>query len=160
MAKYLYKLTCDLNINPKNFISVGDELQISLPCINCQRDNRTIIFENVNKNGICTPRKKCSGFPGHITSREVINEKDRIKINYLIEFDYLPFFDLKYKVESKIKFDWARVYFSIRCTQCQKEQNISTQENISRPWIVKCECGNILFKDEKSPFKYEANEIN
>jgi len=160
MAKYQYKLTCNLKINPDTFLAVADNLEISLPCINCQRNHRTIIFESINNNGVCTPRAKCNGFLGNLISIEILKEKDKIKINYLIEFDYQPFFDLKYKVESDFKFGWARIYFFVKCSQCQTEKKIYTQENISRPRIEKCECGNILFKDEKSPFKYKATEIN
>lgn len=159
MVKHQYKLTFDLKINPESFITVADKLEISLPCINCQRDHRTIIFEDINKTGICTPREKCSGFKGSLIKREIIKESDGIKTNYLIEFDYQPFIDLKYKRESNFNFGWARVYFSIKCHKCQKENSISTQENLVRPLNVQCQCGNIIFRDEKKPFQYECVEI-
>ncbi len=63
MGKYQYKLKCEFILSPENFISLDDQLEISLPCLNCRRYNRTIIFENINEKGICTPRKKCDGFP-------------------------------------------------------------------------------------------------
>ena len=160
MGKFQYKLTCDFKMNPESFIKVADKLEISLPCVNCQRDHRTIIFENINKKGICTPRNKCDGFPGELIEREIIKELDSVKIHYLIKFEYHPFIDLKYNVESSFKFGWARVYFTIKCAQCQKENTISTQENVGRPWDVKCECGSIIYQDHKSPFKYEAIEIS
>lgn len=160
MAKYQYKLVCNLKIIPKNFITVADKLEISLPCIHCQRTHRTIIFEGVNKKGICTPSEKCTGFPGSLLNREIIKQSDGIKINFLIEFDYQPFVDLKYKVESKFENNWARVYFSISCPECQKEKTISTQENLARPFNQKCECGNILFREAESPFEYILIEIN
>ena len=160
MGKFQYKLSCDIKINPESFIKVADELEISLPCVNCQRNHRTIIFENINQKGICTPRNKCEGFPGKLINRELLKESDRVKINYLIEFEYHQFTDLKYKVESSFKFGWARVCFTIKCLQCQKENTMSTQENLTRPWDVKCECGNTIFKEYKTPFKYEVIETN
>ena len=63
MGKYQYKLKCEFILSPENFISLDDQLEISLPCLNCRRYNRTIIFENINEKGICTPQKKCDGFP-------------------------------------------------------------------------------------------------
>lgn len=160
MVKFQYKLSCYLKINPADFIKVFDELELSLPCVNCQRDHRTIIFENVNKKGVCTPRKKCEGFPGKLISKQIITKSDGVKINYLIVFDYQKFIDLKYRIESNFNFGWARVYFSVKCCQCKKENTISTQENLGRPLDVKCECGAILFKDHETPFKYEAIEMS
>ncbi|TXN37189.1 hypothetical protein FVB32_02570 [Flagellimonas hymeniacidonis] len=158
MSKSQYTLSCYFKLNPESFVKVSDQLEISLPCINCQRDHRTIIFENINEKGICTPRKKCEGFPGKLVSREIIKEADGVKVNYLIEFDYHKFTDLKYNAESNFKFGWARVYFTIKCSECQKEKTISTQENVGRPWDEKCECGNIIFQDYETPFKYQATE--
>lgn len=160
MERFQYKLSCDFKLNPESFIKVADDLEISLPCVNCQRYYRTIIFENINSKGICTPSNKCEGFLGKLVDRELIKKSDGVEINYLIEFDYQQFTDLKYKVESNLKFSWARVYFTIKCTQCQKENKISTQENVGRPRDEKCECGNIIFKDHEMPFKYEIIELN
>ena len=155
MGKFQYKLSCEFKLNPESFLNLSDQLEISLPCINCQRDYRTIIFENINENGICTPREKCVGFPGKLTNKKVIKEVNKVKINYLIDFDYHQFIDLKYNIESNFKFGWARVCFNIKCLECQKENTISTQENLERPLDKKCECGNILYKDYETPFKYQ-----
>lgn len=159
VRKFQYKLSCNFKIDSDNFIEVSDELEISLPCINCQRAYRTIIFEKINEKGICTPRNKCEGFSGEIINREIIKESDSVKINCLIEFDYQQFIDLKYKTESNFEFGWARVYFTVKCFQCQKETIVSTQENVVRPWDVKCKCGSSVFKDYESPFKYEVIEL-
>ncbi|SEM28737.1 hypothetical protein SAMN04487910_4631 [Aquimarina amphilecti] len=160
MGKYQYRLKCEFKVDPESFISVADELEISIPCINCQRDHRTIVFENITEKGICTPRKKCNGFPGKLTSRELIKKSDHIQVNYLIDFEYEPFIDQKYNVKSNFKFGWTRVYFTLNCSNCEKENTISTQENVGRPWDVKCDCGNVIYKDHKSPFSYKVIEVN
>jgi hypothetical protein len=161
MGQYQYRLNCELNVNPKNFVGVRDVLEISLPCMNCQRNDRTIIFEGINTEGICTPREKCDGFPGKLTSREIIKKSDTVEVMYLIDFEYEPFIDRKYNLKSSLpEFGWARLYFTLKCANCQKEKTISTQENIGRPWNERCGCGNIIYKDEESPFDYEVNEFN
>ena len=78
----------------------------------------------------------------------------------MIHFEYEPFLDQKYKVNSNFNFGWARIYFTTMCSKCQKENTVSTQENIGRPRNCKCECGNIIYSEQVSPFKYEANEVN
>jgi hypothetical protein len=160
LKKVQYSLNCDLKISPNSFVRVADELEISLPCINCQRNRRTILFKGINQKGVCTPKSKCRGFPGSIVLREVIKDTNSIKINYLIEFDYHPFIDLKYNIESNFKSSWARVYFTLKCSQCLEENIVSTQQNLHRPTNKYCKCGNILFKDKKVPFKYNSIEIS
>jgi hypothetical protein len=82
-------------------------------------------------------------------------------VKYLIDFEYEPFIDKKYNLKSSLpEFGWARVYFTLKCANCQKERTISTQENITRPWNERCGCGNIIYKEEKSPFDYEVDEFN
>jgi hypothetical protein len=159
MSKYQYKLNCELNINPNVYIAVKKRLEIKLPCVNCKRDNRTIIFEGINEEGFCTPRNKCNGFLGKLISSEVNKEMDKVEISYLIDFEYDFFLDQKYKVMSNFNFGWARISFIIICSKCQKENTVSTQENIGRPWNNKCDCGNVIYSEKVSPFKYEANEV-
>lgn len=156
MGQYQYKITCELMADPASFIDISEVLEVSLPCINCQRDRRTIIFIELNTEGICTPRHKCKGFPGKLISRKIVKEENTIKITYLIDFDYEPFKDLKDGQVSNFKYGWARVSFRLRCLKCQKVFNLSSQENIGRPWIVNCKCGNTVYWDEKSPFSYEV----
>ena len=158
MSKLQYKLTCNFQLDPNTFVQVADELEISLPCINCQRDRRTIIFEDLDVPGICTPRKKCNGFPGKLSKREVTKTSNGVHVNYLIDFDYTPFIDRKYNMKVNFEFGWARVYFTIKCAQCDRENTISSQENLVRPWHAKCDCGNIIFKDVENPFTYEVIE--
>jgi hypothetical protein len=130
--------------------------------MNCQRDDRTIIFEGTNTEGICTPREKCDGFPGKLTSLETIKKSDTVEVKYLIDFEYEPFIDKKYNLKSSLSefFGWARVCFTLKCANCQKERTIETQENLGRPWAERCDCGNIIYMEEKSPFDYTVNEFN
>lgn len=158
MGKHQYRLSCEFHVSPESFISVANKLEISIPCINCHRYDRTILFEDVHEKGICTPPNKCDGFPGKLTSREIIKKPDSIEVNYLIDFNYQPFFDQIDKEESNFKFGWARVKFTLKCQKIKKI--ITTQENLRRPWSVKCICENVIYKENKSPFNYNVIEIN
>ena len=160
MEKYNFLLNCTLPVNPKSFIALANKLEISIPCVNCHRQRRTIIFEDINKNGICTPRKKCNGFKGKLSKREIIKKPNSIELNYTINFNYAPFLDEKYGIESNLDSKWARIYFTLKCTVCQKENTISTQENIVRPRNVKCTCGNVILKENHPPFKYSITLID
>jgi len=159
MGKYHYKLTCDFKVDPKSFIHINDKLEITLPCITCHRANRTIVFETLDESGICTPREKCEGFQGELIKKDVVEQSNGIQVNFLIDFEYASFKDLKYKVESNFKHGWARVYFKLKCSNCSNNKTISTQENLGRPRSIKCNCGETVYEEHQSPFTYEAIEV-
>ena len=109
MSKYQYLLSCTINVLPENFDSISDYLEISIPCVNCEREHRTIVFKEVGAVGICTPREKCSGFPGRLTAKEIIPNSRSVVVNYLIDFIFEPFIDKKYNSEIHLlNLNWAR----------------------------------------------------
>jgi hypothetical protein len=157
---YQYSLTCTLNINPAHFECVADELEVSLPCINCERDHRTIIFKGIETQGICTPRNKCTGFLGQLTSREVSKNTNEVLIKYIVEFDFKPFYDKKHNIKANLpEFGWGRVHFTLKCDKCGSQNELSTQDNLGRPWQQKCACGNIVYQEKEQPFMYKIEEM-
>lgn len=161
MSRYEYVVNCQLPVVPINFDSISDRLEIRLPCINCQRAFRTIIFKNLNSPGICTPIPKCDGFPGKLMNKEISINSNSIQVEFKIEMEYEKFNDKKYNWTSTLdKHGWARVSFTIKCTKCGKLNSISTDENCGRPWSHYCQCGNALYMEVLSPFKYKAIKKN
>ncbi|MFN8673068.1 MAG: hypothetical protein U0457_13440 [Candidatus Sericytochromatia bacterium] len=160
MKKYKYKLNCTFNVNPETFVELSNKLEIALPCVNCQRMIRTIVFNGTNQKGICTPKENCTGFLGELLIHEVIIHPNYIEGNYIINLDYEPFIDKKYKFISTLDTGWARVSFTLNCSRCKNNNIIITQGNLSRPFKIKCGCSNVIYQEEQEPFKYIFNEIN
>lgn len=157
MSTYLYYLTCILETDPARFSAVSNKLEVSLPCVNCKRDYRTIIFEGSGKDGICTPREKCSGFHGKLVEKKIDRLANSVEVLYTIAFDYEPFKDEQIGKETVLgKYGWARVSFSANCAACGEEGLFSTQENMVRPYLHKCSCGHTVLMEEESPFKYSV----
>ena len=159
MEPYQYILTCELPVKPENFGGIEEKLEITIPCTNCQRGNRTIIFEAPGAEGICTPREKCDGFPGKLTYRKVIEKENSVIIRYWIDFDYAPFIDRKHGVQYELtKHGWARVHFTLTCNKCNYKKATSTQENRVRPREDKCNCMHTIYREKESPFTYNADK--
>lgn len=155
MNVHNYYLTCTLATDPHRFVAVSSKLEISLPCVNCRRDYRTVVFEGKEKDGICTPREKCSGFRGKVVEKKIDRLADSVEIRYTLEFDYEPFKDEQLGKESILgKYGWARICFSAICPACGEEGLFITQENMVRPYLHKCSCGHTVMQEKESPFLY------
>lgn len=161
MGTYLYLLGCELYMDPLCLTGVSNTLELSLPCMTCQRDYRTIVFEAIEKDGICTPKEKCSGFPGQVIERKIDWLYDRVEIRYSIRFEYEVFKDAQLGKKTELgKYGWARIHLSIKCLACGNEELYSTQENAVRPQDHNCACGKTLLREKESPFHYSVNPIN
>lgn len=161
MSTYLYHLDCVLHMDPRCLTGVSNTLELSLPCMTCRRDDRTIVFGAIEKNGICTPQEKCSGFPGQVTERKIDWLYDRVQIRYSIRFEYEVFKDMQPGKKNELTKDgWARICISIKCTACGHEELYSTQENTARPKAYQCPCGKTLLKEKESPFRYSVTSVN
>lgn len=163
-----FYLSCNLNIPPKRFVRALDKLEVRLPCINCKRMNRTIIFEELGAKGICTPRKKCNGFSGYFTKMDVEENLNSVQIHFKIEFLYQNFFDSQYKSLCFLDLggfssspNWARISFILKCENCEKELKITTQENKVRPPKFirdECNCRALQYIENVSPFHYRIEK--
>ncbi|MCB9050487.1 MAG: hypothetical protein H6556_13750 [Lewinellaceae bacterium] len=49
MPLYQLALTAHLSIHPDDFLSTLPNLEVRIPCINCQRFNRTIFFKETGQ---------------------------------------------------------------------------------------------------------------
>lgn len=157
IERYQYVLTCELPVKPEHLGSINDKLEITIPCTNCQRGNRTIVFDAPGKKGACTPREKCDGFPGKLMYRKVVEKEKSMVIRYWIDFDYAPFIDRKHGVQFELtKYGWARVHFTLKCKKCGYIKETSTQENYVRPREIMCNCSSKIYSEVESPFTYTA----
>lgn len=158
MASFQYQLNVVLPLGNSSFSKVAEQLEISLLCMNCKRNHRTVIFKGLDQDGICTPKNKCSGFYGRLKQRNIVISINQVKLYYTIELEYEPFIDQKYQTESSFEPLWARLYFYLICPTCHKERRISTQGNLGRPRRVKCTCDTIIYQEEHNPFSFKLLE--
>ena len=81
-----------------------------------------------------------------------MSSKSIVTATYLIEHDFEYFSDKKYpnrKIAPVVT--WGRASFKLKCP-CGLESEHSTQNNTSRPWKARCECGKDLFYEtEETP---------
>lgn len=155
MAKYQYTLDCYFPIAPANYLGIMSRLEMTIPCINCQRYNRTILFKGLDTPGICTPSSKCSGFPGRWTKALIKELEEAIILRYIVEFEYEPFIDLKHKKPSNLdQGHWARITLRYKCEACGKTKRYFTQDNLGRPRILTCSCGHEKCMEPENPLRY------
>ncbi|MCI5055730.1 MAG: hypothetical protein MRY83_06455 [Flavobacteriales bacterium] len=151
-----FQIQCRLGIKSSEIVTPSEAIEVSLPCVNCKRNRRTVIFDNSSKFGICTPRDKCPGFKGKLSSYGISREPNFAVLTYNIAFEYESFIDQKYKNESYFS-RWARVYFTLQCSKCKQKNTLSTQDNMVRPFTEKCRCGNAIYLENENPLKYFLN---
>lgn len=160
MGTYLYHLDCVLYTDPRYLTGVSNTLELSLPCMTCQRNDHTIVFEAIEKEGICTPKEKCSGFPGRVIERKIDWLYDRLQIRYSIRFEYEAFKEVQSGKKSALAKDgWARICVSIKCADCGHEELYSIQESAVRPQAYQCTCGKTLLTEKESPFRYSVDQL-
>ena len=148
-------ITCCFQVSHSTRFQVKPHIDVSFACPQCQRVNRTVVFEELGQRGICTPQKKCSGFPGALTSLTVSDTEHGKKAQFLIEYDYADFYDTKLGIRAPKGASWARVRFYILCSNCKKLILGSTQTNRSRPSRTVCACGDLLLREQSDPFTFE-----
>jgi hypothetical protein len=131
-----------------------DRLEVSLPCCNCRRNHRTIMFCKLGEEqGICTPTEKCRGFPGSWVDFSL----DEKRLSYQIECQYTPFTDAKNGGDSTFAMPWARINFHIRCGACGFISLKSDQTNVVRPHDILCgKCSAVVIADEVDPIAIEV----
>ena len=156
--KYLTEIFVPITL-AKNVESIDfrSTIAAALDCFDCKRSARTVVLHENEQESFCTPTEH--NFKGRIKSIEIsdrkkigiMSSKSIVNATYLIEHDFEGFSDKKYP-HRKISPDatWGRASFKLRCS-CGVESEHSTQNNISRPWKARCECGKDLF--------YEVEEI-
>ncbi|MEW8194560.1 MAG: hypothetical protein AB2793_12690 [Candidatus Thiodiazotropha sp.] len=158
-------MNTEINIRASIFPNKGVEItfeqyfEVSLDCSQCGRTHRTVIFEESERLGRCTP----SGheYPGNISKVAVKVKKGlfkkEIECYFKLKYEYTEVKDKKYpdRVSSSLP-TWGRVNFTVSCPKCRNTAKYSMQNNIVRPWTNICKCGYKLYteKDEYPIFSY------
>ncbi|KAB8140052.1 hypothetical protein F8S13_25600 [Chloroflexia bacterium SDU3-3] len=120
-----------------------DPLEIALDCHQCRRTRRTVIIQQADGSAICTPARH--HFPAQLAARHIGDAPGQIRL--LVHYDYQPFADAKYPIESTGVPSWGRVSFTCACPRCGALSAASTQTNMVRPWTQRCACGLALYTD-------------
>jgi len=156
--QYTSEIECLVSASKNVLLEINPELEASFDCMNCRRSHRSVIFKTIGSRGICTPRKKCYGFPGILRSVSIKRDGYLYSVKYLIDFNYEQFIDLKYNTDSKLGATWARINLKLSCPKCERVTDNQTQDNLGRPRIFNCECGYLLYEEKYNPFKYVTHE--
>lgn len=147
-----------LNTSEGVKVSINSLLELSLDCFICERTNRTILLNDNEEKGICTPTKHL--FPSKILSKEIINKTNFVEINFKVEYWFAPFIDKKYKRKAENILNWGRVNFNVTCPKCGEQKITSVQNNIVRPWTCFCNCGYALYFETEEYPKFEKVVLN
>lgn len=150
---YKTEIKCEFQLTENVLLKVKPYLEASFPCVNCKRAERTVVFSEIGAAGICTPRKKCSGFKGELKAFNVLDVDGSKVASYDIEYEYSIFKDLKRQKEAEPGSSWARVSYTIVCPKCGEEKEGSTQTNLVRPYRRICTCGNVLYNEPEDPIE-------
>jgi len=128
-------------------VTFGDTIEVSLDCCVCHRCHRTVIFEVGKVEGQCTPTGHA--FPGKVMGKEAGQIGSTASATYMLDYWYEPFQDAKYADRRKPEGrpNWARVPFAVICPSCGQSNKASTQNNIVRPWVCHCKCGQELYTE-------------
>ena len=141
------EIMCCLRPSEGSAIHYHTSVEITLDCSNCKRTGRTVRFEGIEAIGICTPVQKCNGFSGRLYSVLPFALDGKSFVKYQIQYNYMPFLDLKNGNESTCDPTWGRVSFDATCAKCGSSTIRSTQNNLGRPYPVYCTCGAHLYDD-------------
>ena len=140
-------IACCLRPIEGSAIRYNTSVEVVFDCTNCKRTSRTIRFHNVDATGICTPAQECQGFPGRLYSMLPFELGGKAFVKYQIQYNYIPFLDLKNGNASTGEPSWGRVSFDITCAKCGSSTPGSTQNNLERPFSAYCACGAHLYND-------------
>jgi hypothetical protein len=106
-----------------------------------------VVFQNDGTDGRCTPTNHA--FPGYTLRKDEFPPGTRVR--YLVAYRYEPFVDAKYAGARRPsdRPTWGRVSFALVCPACGKRGSHSVQTNTVRPREGRCECGVVLYREER-----------
>jgi hypothetical protein len=147
-------LDVEVTLSPSRGVTVSFDsgLEISLDCSTCSRTHRTVVFDALGQPGRCTPDGH--PFDGEIGQKRVTTHglwHKSYRCVIPLSYQYQQVKDKKYPshVSSPVP-TWARVHFATTCPDCGRSSNVSTQNNIVRPYTFSCTCGKVLYTETAS----------
>ena len=140
-------------------VTFCDPLELSLDCPVCCRCRRTVVFWEGHAEGRCTPIGHA--FPGQIVTKQVVHDGAGASVVYRVKYRYEPFTDAKYPDHRKPSGQptWGRVAFQVTCPRCGEVEKASTQTNIVRPWVCRCNCGCVLYTEREEQPTLSSKEV-
>jgi hypothetical protein len=129
----------------KNFNEIACEFFGYIPKKNFN-DLEVLINDKEKEIAFCTP--SCHLFPAYLKNITLTKSNKIIELEYLIEYSYTEFFDIKNKKQSNKLVSWARVGFELICPRCNAVNRQSTQNNIVRPFTVTCACSFVFYTEK------------
>jgi hypothetical protein len=149
------EITVRLECGAEVAVSFCDPLEVSTHCPVCRRFYRTVVFREGLAEGKCTPTGHA--FPGRITGKRVGQDGSVASVVYAVRYRYEPFTDAKFPgLPPSTKLTWGRVAFEVSCPACGRATKASTQTNMVRPYVCRCECGAVLYTDCEPPMLASA----
>lgn len=144
------EITVRLEFTAGATVSFLDSLLVSLDCPVCCRCWRTVVFQEGEPEGICTPTGH--PFSGQMIDKVVARDGAVTSVVYRVAYRYEPFIDAKHPDQRKSdgKPTWSRVGFQVTCPRCQRVNENDIQTNIERPLTIRCDCGCVLYEERET----------
>jgi bacterioferritin-associated ferredoxin len=140
------EIVAPLYITQGVMVELSELVEVSLDCAQCQRTARTIVFNEASNSAVCTPTGHA--FPGRVTARMVTSSADVTTVLYRISYETADFSDRKHGEPAVAHPTWARIHFTLTCPVCGAISKNSVQNNLHRPHMHVCNCGQVLFPDD------------
>lgn len=140
---------------PKVVVEFAEGLMLMLDCHVCQRTRRSVIIRPGDEPAFCTPTRH--DFPARLLAKAEKREGGIREVVYTVAYESEPFQDAKYPqrtLDEEVR--WGRVSFQVTCPRCSQVKEASTQNNIVRPWICFCKCGEMLYEERDEMPRFVA----
>jgi hypothetical protein len=122
-------------------VQAATAIMASLDCAGCKRTHCTVVFPAIGSGAYCTPTSH--EFSGSLI--QVARDPDDADwVIFQIAYDYDPFTDTKYSIQSSPQVTWARVTVQFSCARCRASIVREDQSNMSGGKPVMCQCGSQL----------------
>jgi hypothetical protein len=146
-------------LTPGCGILFDDHIEVSLDCPACCRTGRTVNFYGNVGKAVCTPTGHA--FPGVLEDVVRGEAEGRTTVTYRLRYTTASFMDSKRQERSVPHPTWARVHFQLACPSCGTRNPATTQNNLVRPWSVRCKrCHETLWVDSQEMPRFRLVDEN
>jgi hypothetical protein len=142
MQSFLADVRLVLEVEPSAELFFEAFVEVSLPCIDCCRDDRTVFLRRSPEPSECCP----TGHPyrGELHRIHQDRRGSIARVRYRFTFSYAPFQDEVYGFPSELALHWARVSGTVLCKRCGRRTPWSLQNNLVFPLDQVCPCGLVF----------------